>query len=88
MPTNMSVRDALDDAQRVKFFPEEYAPNQTCVAWFGGTTFNVYALGDSGSGVREITCFNVSDAKGRPLSPDRAAEKMDEWIENTMDEGW
>jgi hypothetical protein len=67
-----SAKEALDGAKLVKFDES----GRTCVAWFGGTTFNVY----NPQTWEELTCFNYSDEKGCALEVDVAELKANNWL--------
>jgi len=80
--TDLSV---LDGAELIVV--EEYGPNQLLVAWFGGTTFNVYAqTGDAKNPLDERTVFSLSDENGEPVDRDEAEAHAREWLKETIEE--
>lgn len=50
--------------------------------WHGGVTINVYATGT----LNEITCFTLSDEKGRPESRDAVEEHIEDMFERNREE--
>jgi len=76
--------EALDGARVV--ITENSGMNQMLVAWFGGTTFNVYTqTGDIEHPLDETAVFSISDENGEPLEPDTAEEKAREWLQETLE---
>jgi len=76
---------SLDGAELI--VAEEHGLTQYLIAWFGGTTFNVYVqTGDSEKPLDERTMFSLSDENGEPVSRERAESHAREWLKETLEE--
>ena len=76
---NISV---LNGAKRI--VTEDIGHTELIVAWFGGTTFNVYITTPEGTSepLDERTVFSLSDENGEPVDSKTAENHMKEWLEN------
>lgn len=76
---------ALDGAELIVV--EDTGFNQLLVAWFGGTTFNVYTqTGDPENPLDERTMFSLSDENGEPVDREEAEQHAREWLQETLNE--
>jgi hypothetical protein len=73
--TEIGVIDALDGAQAVKV--DIICGVQFAQVWHGGTTVNVYNVKNARDGFwREVTCWSMSDERGRPVERDEIVKHM------------
>jgi len=56
---------------------------QQVVVWSGGITINIY----SANTLNEITCFSLSDEKGRAEDRSTVNQHIEDIFENTMEDG-
>lgn len=76
---------ALDGAELIVV--EQTGLTELLVAWFGGTTFNVYVkTGDTDYPLDERTVFSLSDENGEPVDRETAEEHAREWLQETIEE--
>lgn len=75
----------LDGAELI--IVEQTGFSELLVAWFGGTTFNVYAKTNDGEyPLDERTVFSLSDENGEPVDRETAKEHAREWLQKTIEE--
>lgn len=77
LPTMSEIQQILDGVKLVKAY--EFGACETVMVWHGGTTTNVYSVCDGTW--EETTCFNVSDANGKPVSREEIEDHMEEFAE-------
>ena len=74
-----NLRRVFDGATLVNVHPEL----RQVAVWSGGTTINIY----DANTLNEITCFSLSDEKGRAEDRSTVNQHIEDIFENTMEDG-
>ena len=74
-----NLRRVFDGAKLVNVHPEL----RQVAVWSGGITINIY----DANTLNEITCFSLSDEKGRPEDRSTVNQHIEDIFKNTMEDG-